>query len=90
MTLVDDCCSQVGVFLYVALVSMMTELQGKTFHSILLNTAGKKKKYVSSKYTSVVRTSRSKKGKQGNKGKGKKMTKTFTHFSSTLRVRRKK
>ena len=32
---------QVGVFLYVALVSMMTELQGKNLHSILLNTAGK-------------------------------------------------
>ena len=41
MTLVDDCCFQVGVFLYVALVSMMTELQGKSLHSILLNTAGK-------------------------------------------------
>ena len=41
MALVDDCCSQVGVFLYVALVSMMTELQGKSLHSILLNTAGK-------------------------------------------------
>merc|ERR1712032_1481669 len=31
----------VGVFLYVALVSMMTELQGKNLHSILINTAGK-------------------------------------------------
>ena len=35
-------CLKVGVFLYVALVSMMTELQGKNLHSILLNTAGKK------------------------------------------------
>merc|ERR1712108_113525 len=39
-TLVMASLSNGWVFLYVALVSMMTELQGKNLHSILLNTAG--------------------------------------------------